>query len=261
MNHYEPFSVVIPCYNHAAFLRQTVESVRQSTYPDIEILIVDDGSTDDSGNVGRELEQQYPTVRYIHQPNSGPSKARNNGIRQAKGVYVLPLDADDLISPDYIADAVTVLQRDPGVKVVYCEAEKFGEKQGPWKLKPFSLGLLAHNNMIFVSGIYRKADWEACGGYSEDMVWGREDWEFWISMLKVGGRVVKLPRVGFYYRIRSTSRRKGMTDERKRKIIHYINTKHRDFIYDQLNGPLRFQKRLSRRYNTLLRTLGLLKRG
>lgn len=259
MNHYEPFSVVIPCYNHAAFLRQTVESVLQSTYPNLEILIVDDGSKDHSGTVGRELEQAHSAVRYIHQDNSGPSKARNNGIRQAKGTYILPLDADDLISPDYIADAVAVLQHDPEVKVVYCEAEKFGEKNGPWKLKPFSLGLLAHNNMIFVSGIYRKADWEACGGYSEDMVWGREDWEFWISMLKDGGEVVKLPNVGFYYRIRSTSRRKSMTDERKRKIIHYINTKHRDFIYRQLNGPLRFQKSLSKRYNTLLKMLGLLK--
>lgn len=259
MSHHEPFSVVIPCYNHAAFLRQTVESVLQSTYPNVEILIVDDGSKDDSGSVARELEQQYPAVRYIHQSNSGPSRARNNGIRQARGTYILPLDADDLISPDYIAKAVTVLQNNPDVKVVYCEAEKFGEKTGPWKLKPFSLGLLAHNNMIFVSGIYRKADWEACGGYSEDMVWGREDWEFWISMLKDGGKVVKLPIVGFYYRIRSNSRRKGMTDERKRKIIHYLNTKHRDFIYSQLNGPLRFQKRLSKRYNTFLRKIGLLK--
>lgn len=259
MNHYESFSVVIPCYNHAEFLQQTVESVLRSTYPNVEILIVDDGSKDDSGKIGRALEKAYPTVRYIHQSNSGPSKARNNGIRQAKGTYILPLDADDLISPDYIAEAVTVLQQNPDVKVVYCEAEKFGEKNGPWKLKPFSLGLLAHNNMIFVSGIYRKTDWEACGGYSEDMVWGREDWEFWISMLKDGGKVVKLPNVGFYYRIRSNSRRKGMTDERKRKIIHYINTKHGDFIYKQLNGPLRFQKSLSRSYNTVLKSLRLLK--
>lgn len=259
MYHRELFSVVIPCYNHAAFLPQTVESVLQSTYPDIEIIIVDDGSVDDSGRVAQELEKKHVSVRYVHQENSGPSRARNNGIRQARGTYILPLDADDLISPHYIAEAVEVLQAKPDVKVVYCEAEKFGEKSGRWKLKPFSRSLLARDNMIFVSGIYRKTDWEACGGYSEDMTCVWEDWEFWIAMLKDGGQVVKLPHIGFYYRICSTSRRKGMTDERKRNAIHYINTKHKDFIYSKLNGPLRFQRTWSKAYNTLLRKLGLLK--
>lgn len=257
MNQHQPVSVVIPCYNHAAFLSDTVESVLKSDYPEIEILIVDDGSRDSSPEVARQLERGHANVRYIHQPNNGPARARNNGIRQAKGTYILPLDADDLISPTYLSEAVAVLGQRPEVKVVYCEAEKFGEKTGRWNLKPFSRALLARDNMIFVSAIYRKADWEACGGYAEDMVWGREDWEFWISMLKGGGEVVKLPNVGFYYRIRSTSRRKGMTSERKRRIIDYINRKHRDFIHAQLNGPLRFQRTHSRRYNTLLKILGL----
>src|SRR5690606_28203564 len=122
------------------------------------------------------------------QANQGPSIARNHGIRKAKGVFILPLDSDDIISSDYISEAIKAFKSDPEVKVVYCEAEKFGEKEGKWKLKPFSLKRLALDNMIFVSALYKKKDWEACGGYSEDMVWGREDWEFWITMLKNGER-------------------------------------------------------------------------
>jgi len=253
-------SVVIPCYNQAVFIEETVNSVLASIYPAIEVILINDGSTDNTEEVCKRLTARYTNVFYFFQPNSGPSVARNYGIREANGLYILPLDSDDLISNDYISRAIEVFESDPEVKVVYCEAEKFGEKSGKWNLKPFSLEKLAlNNNMIFVSALYKKKDWEECGGYSEDMVWGREDWEFWISMLKNGGKVVKLPIIGFYYRIRTNSRRKGMTSERKEKIIAYINRKHKDFIYKQLNGPLRFQRTHSRKYNSLLRFFGLLK--
>lgn len=255
----ELVSVVIPCYNQAVFIEETVNSVLNSIYPAIEIILVNDGSIDNTDEVCKHLSEQYENVFYYSQLNRGPSVARNHGIRKAKGIYILPLDSDDIISNDYISEAVKVFESDPEVKVVYCDAEKFGEKEGKWNLKPFSLKRLALDNMIFVSALYRKKDWEACEGYSEDMVWGREDWEFWITMLKNGGKVVKLPITGFYYRIRTNSRRKGMTKERKGKIIAYINRKHKDFIYKQLNGPLRIQRTHSRKYNTLLRVFGLLK--
>lgn len=253
----ELFSVIIPCYNHAKFLRETIDSVLKSTYPNIEIIIVDDGSKDESKQVAEKLVSKYANITYVFQQNQGPGKARNNGISRAKGVYILPLDADDLISKEYITAAVDILKTDTDVKVVYAEAEKFMEKTGPWILKPFSLYNLARNNMIYVSGIYRKADWEAVGGYSEVAIW--EDWEFWIKLLKQGGKVVKLSFVGFYYRIQATGRRKTMNDEKKRNFIAYLNEKHKDFMYEQLNGPLRFQRTFSKFYNQMMRLLGRLK--
>lgn len=259
MSKFSLVSVVIPCYNQAHFMEETVQSVLNSTYASIEIILVNDGSTDNTEEVARQLQNKFENVSYYYQKNSGPSVARNHGIRQANGVYILPLDSDDLISADYISEAVRAFEADEQVKVVYCEAEKFGEKSGKWNLKPFSPALLARDNMIFVSALFKKKDWEKCGGYSEDMIWGREDWEFWIKMLKDGGKVVKLPITGFYYRIRHNSRRKGMTSERKRKIIAYINRHHSDFMSRELNGPLRFQRTHSRKYNTLLKYLGLLK--
>lgn len=259
MNNQNLVSVIIPCYNQAVFIEETVHSVLNSTYSAIEIILINDGSTDHTDAVCKSLEKQYENVCYYSQLNSGPSVARNYGIQKAKGRYILPLDSDDLISVDYIAEAVKVLDTDEEVKVVYCEAEKFGEKEGKWNLKPFSLQSLAINNMIFVSAVYKKEDWEKCGGYSKDMISVGEDWEFWISMLKNGGRVVKLPITGFYYRIRSNSRRKGMTNAKKKQMIEYVNIKHRDFIYSQLNGPLRFQRTHSKKYNSFLRFFGLLK--
>ncbi len=249
-------SVVIPCFNQAKYLPETVQSVLDSTHPDLEILIVNDGSTDETEKVAKNLAEKYPNVRYLFQENAGPSKARNHGIRESAGDYILPLDGDDLISKDYIHEAFKILRDQKDVKVIYCEAEKFGDKNETWTLKPFSLDLLARDNMIFVSGIYRKSDWEACGGYDENFIWGREDWEFWISMLKNGGKVVKLPFVGFYYRITPNSRRKKMNSERKKKLINYLNQKHKNFLHERLNGPLRYQRTTSKPYNSILKIFG-----
>jgi glycosyltransferase involved in cell wall biosynthesis len=251
-------SVVIPCYNQAGFLEEAVQSVHNSTYTDIEIIIINDGSVDNTELNGKALADKFDNVFYYSQKNSGPSVARNYGITNAKGIYILPLDADDLISKDYIAEAVKIFETDHRMKVVYCEAEKIGEKTGKWNLRPFSLESLAKDNMIFVSALYKKADWVKCGGYPEDLRWVGEDWVFWIAMLKTGGKVFRLPFVGFYYRISSKSRRKGMTKSKKKYLINYINLHHKEFEYQQLNGPLRFQRSHSKEYNNVLRFLGLL---
>lgn len=252
-------SVIIPCYNQANYIEETVASVLKSDYPYIEIVIINDGSKDNSEEICLQLAETYSNISYYFQNNAGPSIARNHAIRKSNGDLILPLDGDDLISENYISEAVKVFKKAPRVKVVYCEAEKFGEKTGLWKLKPFTLENLAKDNMIFVSALFKKSDWVACGGYPESLRWVSEDWVFWISMLETGGNVVKLPFVGFYYRISAGSRRKGMTHQKKQHLIDYINTHHKEFIYTHLNGPLRFQRRQSKRYNNLLRFLGLLK--
>ena len=244
-------SVIIPLYNQAEYLKETIKSILASTYNKIEIIIVNDGSTDDSLELAKSLSEKHSIISCYSQKNQGPSVARNLAIKYAKGYYILPLDADDLIDSNYISEAIRILEEKSDVKVVYCEAEKFDGKKGYWNLKPFDLSLLARDNMIFVSAIYRKLDWKNVGGYAEEMTWGSEDWEFWISMLKDGGGVVKLPFVGFYYRIRANSRRKSVDTGKKKKIIDFINMKHSDFIKNQLKGPLRYQRTHSKLINTI----------
>ena len=253
-------SIVIPCYNQGMYLPETVKSVLASSYRPIEIIIVNDGSTDNSKKIAGELQNLHPEVRLINQPNGGVAKARNTGIADAKGTLILPLDGDDLISPNYIEEAIKVLSTRLEVKVVYCKAVKFNERgQKTWKLKPFSRQQLAKDNMIFVAALFRKVDWENVQGFSEDMKMGREDWEFWIKMLKDGGEVVQLPFVGFYYRLTPGSKRKKTgTTQKKIERIAYLNAKHHEFFEKELNGPLRIQRTWSKPYNTLLKFLGKL---
>lgn len=255
----ELVSIVIPCYNQGKYLAETVHSVIASSYRPVEIIIVNDGSEDNTSEVALELKKKHSEVKFISQTNGGVAKAINTGIDAASGKYILPL-GDDLISKDYIKEGVAVLDSKPHVKVVYCRAVKFNESgEKLWKLKPFSRNRLARDNMIFAPSLFRKTDAEAVGGFSEDMKMGREDWEFWIKMLKNGGEVVQLPIIGFYYRQTPTSKRKLTgTNENKRARIDYLNSKHLDFFQRELNGPLRFQRRWSKPYNTLLKWLGLL---
>jgi glycosyltransferase involved in cell wall biosynthesis len=253
-------SVIVPCYNQGIYLKETIQSALASTYRPLEIIIIDDGSTDDSLELARVLEAQHPEVRVLNQANAGVTKARNMGIAKAQGEYILPLDGDDLISATYIEKGIAVLSMRPEVKVVYCQAEKFSDSgRKPWKLKPFSLQQLAKDNMIFVSALFRKADALEVGGFSEDMQLGREDWEFWIKLLKNGGEVVQLPEVGFFYRLTPNSKRKktGGTNF-KRARIAYLNAKHADFFERELNGPLRIQRTWSKPYNTLMKLFGKL---
>jgi glycosyltransferase involved in cell wall biosynthesis len=253
-------SVIVPCYNQGIYLKETIQSALASTYRPLEIIIIDDGSTDDSLELARVLEAQHPEVRVLNQANAGVTKARNMGIATAQGEYILPLDGDDLISAAYIEQGLAILATRPEVKVVYCQAEKFSDSgRKPWKLKPFSLQQLAKDNMIFVSALFRKADALEVGGFSEDMRQGREDWEFWIKLLKNGGEVVQLPEVGFFYRLTPNSKRKktGGTNF-KRARIAYLNAKHADFFERELNGPLRIQRTWSKPYNTLLKFFGKL---
>lgn len=253
-------SVIVPCYNQGIYLKETIQSALASTYRPLEIIIINDGSTDDSLELARVLETQHPEVRVIDQANGGVTKARNAGIAAAQGEYILPVDGDDLISPTYIEQGLAILSSRPEVKVVYCQAEKFTETtRKPWKLKPFSLQQLAKDNMIFVSALFRKTDALAVDGFSEDMQLGREDWEFWIKLLKNGGEVVQLPFVGFFYRLTPNSKRKktGGTAFKKARIA-YLNAKHADFFERELNGPLRIQRTWSKPYNTLLKLFGKL---
>lgn len=254
-------SVVIPCYNQVQYLEETVKAVQNSSYRPLEILVVNDGSSDESLKLARKLAESIEILRVLDQENQGVAAARNHGIHAAKGSYILPLDGDDLISEHYIAGAVEVLEKNPSVKVVYARGVKFNQAgTKAWKLKPFSRYALARDNMIYVAALFRKKDWKDCGGFSEDMTMGREDWEFWIKMLKNGGEVVQLPFVGFYYRLTPGSKRKRTgTTQKKKERIAYLNRKHADFFYRELAGPLRIQRTWSKPYNLLLRALGLLK--
>src|SRR5918997_500688 len=102
-------SVVIPCYNQAHFLGEAIESVLSQTYPHFEVVVVDDGSTDNT----QEVAARYPGVRYIRQENQGLAGARNAGIRRSNGSFLVFLDADDRLLPRALEAGLKALKEHP----------------------------------------------------------------------------------------------------------------------------------------------------
>lgn len=242
-------SIVVPAYNAAAYLRDTIDSIVQDTYPHREIIIVNDGSTDDTPVIAQALTEKYPDVHVLHQQNAGVCRARNFGISVAQGKYILPIDADDILLPGFIKWAVDVMESDAEVKCCIPKAIFFGERDGEWHLQPYSKELLARKNMIPASALYRRSDREAVGGYFEG-IQAREDWGFWISLLKNGGEVVTSPEVYLKYRIHASSKRIADRNQ-KRKVIDVLNEQHPEFFQKVLGGPLRYQRSWSRLINRL----------
>jgi glycosyltransferase involved in cell wall biosynthesis len=226
-------SVVIPCYNQGSFLDEAVESVIAQTCRDFEIIVVNDGSTDEFTN---RLLASYdrPKTRVLHISNRGLASARNCGIDEARGGYILPLDADDRIGPSYLEKAVRILDAEPEIGIAYCLAETFGAKRGLWPASPYTLRRMLLGNLIFCSALYRKKDWQAVGGYNTNMAHGWEDWDFWLSLIELGRDVHRIPEVLFYYHVKEVSMAKSM-DVAKRVDMHIqVMRNHKDLYIDNM---------------------------
>lgn len=264
-------SIVIPCYNAGADLADAVNAARAQVGPFVDVLVVDDGSTH-PGTRTVLAGCVANAVRVFHRPNLGPAAARNLGIREATGDYILPLDADDLIEPTYAAKAAAVLDARPEVGIVYCRATKFGAEQGPWDLKPYSPAEMALGNVIFATAMFRKADWAVVGGYDESLRDGMEDYDFWIRLIELGRGVVQLDEPLFHYRVSPSSRTARFEADRERVVATYakIFRKNRDFfaghadslyrhrfaVYDELAA---LRTRLAREEQDARHELGALK--
>lgn len=248
----QPFvSIVVPAYNAARYIAESLNALLAEDYPELEIVIVDDGSTDDTAEIASLYVGKDSRIHLVIQPNGGVCSARNRGIREARGKYILPVDADDILLPGFVAWAVEQMEQHPEVKVVVPRAEFFGARQGEWCLPDYTPQLLARKNMIPATALYRRSEWERVGGYNEQMQ-AREDWEFWINVLKNGGRVVTSPQLGLRYRIHSQSKR--MTDRRmKHQVVGTLNERHPEFMERELGGPLHDHRSWSRVLNALYR--------
>lgn len=199
-------SIIIPCYNRGAMLREALASVEQVRNTNLlEVIIVDDGSSDVemARILAKATEAGYCVVA---QSNRGPAAARNTGIRLAKGEFILPLDSDNRLRNLYLNEGVSLLSRNPGIGVVYADAEYFGDKSGRWYVPDFNLLSLIRMNFIDACALYRKRLWEEAGGYDEQVIcMGVEDWDFWLRLAARGTRFVHVPKIAFDYRVQSDS--------------------------------------------------------
>ena len=230
-------SVIIPCYNQGAYVDDAVESVLNQTFQDFEIIIVNDGSTDEQTN---QLLANYdrPKVKVMRTDNQGLASARNNGIEAAEGAYILPLDADDKIGKEYLAKAVKVLDEDADTGIVYCLAETFGARKGRWNIPDYSLKKMLLVNLIFCTALFRKEDWEKAGRYNPNMLYGWEDWDFWLSIIELGRRVHRLPEVLFYYHVKDGSMVRSLDIDKEIYLHHQIIRNHPELFIENVRPLL-----------------------
>lgn len=193
-------SVVIPSYNKGLFLAETLDSVIAQTYNFFECIIVDDGSTDNSNEIALKYCANDERIKLISQSNLGLSMARNTGIQASDGEYILPLDADDTISNTYLELAIKHFAEHPETKLVYCNADRFGDINEPWELPKYQYESIIWSNCIFCSAIYRRKDFDCTRGYNPNMKYGMEDWDFWLQLLKENDIVYQIKETLFHYR-------------------------------------------------------------
>ena len=143
-------SVVVPCYNTARYLRDTVESLTTQTLISKEIILVDDGSQDGTRDVIADLIAKHPSdaIRFIFQDNAGQAAARNRGVSIAQGRYILPLDSDDTIAPNMLEVCAAILDSEPEAGLVYTDREEFGDHAAIVKSGLFELGRLKYFNQL-----------------------------------------------------------------------------------------------------------------
>lgn len=199
-------SIIIPCYNLAQYLDEALQSVLDQTYTDWECIVVNDGSPDNTEDVANKWLTKDSRFVYLYKENGGVSRARNLGIEKAKGEYIIPLDADNKLRPQFIKQIIAILDSNKEVDVVHGDAQLFGNKDSVWKGKPFDIAEMVLNNYIDTCAGFRKSIWEELGGYDENMpVYGFEDWDLWLRMAVRGYQFQYVEEIFFDYRVRDNS--------------------------------------------------------
>lgn len=221
-------SVIIPCFNYGRFLNDSLSSVFAQTVQPVEVLIVDDGSTDpETLTIMNDFAQRG--IKVIHQDNRGLAGARNSGIRNASGEYVYFLDADDIMFPSCL-ETLGGLLDDDREAVAACSGVKLmgGKHRGTeWHASYSPYRILVQN--LWAAGIMlrRRQLEQRCLWYDESMRHGYEDWEFNIRLAQRGERVKVFPGALYHYRIHRNSM---LTDSRTRhvELVSYIRGKHQE---------------------------------
>ena len=203
-------------------LREALASVKQVRNENLlEVIVVDDGSSEvETTTILSQAEEAGYCI--VPQPHRGLGAARNAGIRQAKGEFILPLGSDNRLRDAYLNQGVSLLKNNVCLGVVYADAEYFGERTGRCHVQEFNLLSLIRGNFIDPCALFRKKLWEELGGYDEQMPWtGWEDWDFWLRMAYRQGTFVHLAKIGFDHRVRGDST-SLQAHEHRLDLLNYV---------------------------------------
>ncbi len=195
-------TVIVPSYNYAAYLAETLDRLRAQTWSHWECLVVDDGSTDHTREVVAACARQDSRFRYLHQPHAGPSTARNQGLRQAQGAFVQFLDADDALADRKFENQLAIFQSNPDADIVFSRVEFFGEVDAQARELCSSrllaesksalecLHLLVRQNVLVINVPLIRRTLIDKVGLLDETLQTVEDWDYWLRCALAGARFV-----------------------------------------------------------------------
>jgi len=223
-------SVVIPYYNMGRYIDECLHSVLNSTYQDLEVIIIDDGSTDSASIRWLEDFPADARVSIVRQKNKGLAFTRNRGAEMARGTYLAFLDADDKVATTYYEKAIRALQRNYNVFFAGSWVQYFGDSHRLWPtFTPQPPYALVHNPVNSSSLVYKRAAFLAGGLNDKKADYGLEDYDSVINMLRHGFNGVIIPEPLFHYRVRKGSMFRQATQEKLLYSNRYIAEKNKDY--------------------------------
>lgn len=228
-------SVIIPCYNDGKYLEETLQKLNEQSFKNFETIIVNDGSTDPATIKVLQSLEGRDRLRIFHTPNGRMSAARNVGIENAAGELIVALDADDHFEKSFFEKALKVLNSNQNVAVVSSYIQHFGLDKKVFKPRGGTIKNFLFSNQCAMCSMFRKTVWVEAGKFDEEMVYGYEDWEFYIRITALGYRIHIIPEILFFYRQTKKSTLKNHTVPNAQKIITYILNKHEALYKTELN--------------------------
>jgi glycosyltransferase involved in cell wall biosynthesis len=206
-------SVIMPAYNVAPYIGDAAHSVLQQTYTDLELIIVDDGSTDGTGDLVEEIRQRDPLrVRVLTVPNRGPSAARNAASRLARGEFLALLDGDDIWEREFLARQMAMFEGRPHIDLVTGNGRNLGGRRHgqpvrPWPdmRPPITLAtIISDEEAVFIMTVFRRRVFDTLGGF-EERLRGNEDFDFWLRAALAGFVFARNDQPLAWYRRRDDS--------------------------------------------------------
>lgn len=232
-------SIIIPCYNSQQTLEETLVSVMHQDFNSWEAIIVNDGSPDNLEAIALKYVEKDSRFKYFKKENGGLASARNFGIKQSKGEYILPLDSDNKIRPDFAQKAFQLFGENINIGVVYGDAMYFGEREGLWKVGDFDKHRMLNHNYIDACAIVKKEVFDSVGLYDEKLPHqGHEDWDFWLRGLANNTRFYYLEEITFDYRVTSNSMIRTFDKNMMEENIKYIKKKNCELYIAEYNSQI-----------------------
>lgn len=205
-------SVIMPAYNVGPYIGEAIQSVLAQTFTDFELVIVDDGSTDDTYDIAQRFADADPRITIVRQENRGLSAARNTALRHARADLMALLDSDDLWTPEFLASQTALLAAHPEVDIVTGNAWTLGGRTHGEPARPCPdprpgpnlTTILSDELAVFIMSVFRRRVYDVIGGFDESLR-TNEDFDFWLRAAVAGFRFMRNDRPLGYYRRRDDS--------------------------------------------------------